>query len=127
MVSLSAPSGELSIGKSRVAQRLSAAVASRRTRLSLAVAVWAFALFGMAQPAAAQPAFVQVASQDPSAGSTVAVTYTVAQTAGDLNVVVIGWADSTSAVNSVTDSSHNVYLVAAGPTTSVSAWTPPNP
>jgi hypothetical protein len=80
--------------------------------------VWALALFGIAQPAAAQPAFVQVASQDPSAGSTVAVTYTVAQTAGDLNVVVIGWGDSTSAVNSVTDSKNNTYLVAAGPTSS---------
>jgi chitodextrinase len=45
--------------------------------------------------------------------SSVAVTYTGAQAAGDLNVIAIGWNDTTSTVSSVTDSSGNVYQVAA--------------
>ncbi len=61
---------------------------------------------------------VQSADQDPAAGNTVSVTYSAAQTAGDLNVVVIGWNDSTSSITSITDSHGNSYLVAAGPTTS---------
>jgi chitodextrinase len=60
---------------------------------------------------------VQSASQDPATGNTVSVTYGAAQLAGDLNVVVVGWNDSTSAVTSLTDSRNNTYLVAAGPTT----------
>jgi chitodextrinase len=60
---------------------------------------------------------VQSAAQDPAAGNTVSVTYAAAQTAGNLNVVVVGWNDSISSVASVTDSRNNTYLVAAGPTT----------
>ena len=48
--------------------------------------------------------------------TTVNVTYTAAQTAGDLNVVVVGWNDSTATVSSVTDSKGNVYSRAVGPT-----------
>ena len=44
------------------------------------------------------------------------VTYTAAQTAGNLNVIAVGWNDSTAVVNSVTDSSGNVYTRAVGPT-----------
>jgi fibronectin type 3 domain-containing protein len=51
-----------------------------------------------------------------SAQSSVAVTFTAAQTSGDLNVVVVGWNDSTAAVGTVTDSSGNVYAHAVGPT-----------
>ena len=51
------------------------------------------------------------------------VKYAAAQTAGDLNVVVVGWNDSTSSVNSITDTQNNTYLVAAGPTTSIGAGT----
>jgi IPT/TIG domain/Fibronectin type III domain len=51
----------------------------------------------------------------PSA-STVPVTFTAAQTAGDLNVAVVGWNDSTATVSSVTDSSGNIYALAVGPT-----------
>ena len=40
----------------------------------------------------------------------------VPQTAGDLNVVVVGWNDSTSVVNSVADSHGNNYTLAVGPT-----------
>ena len=52
--------------------------------------------------------------QSPS--TTVSVAYTGAQTAGDLNVVVVGWNDSTSLVNSVVDSNGNNYTLAVGPT-----------
>ncbi len=61
---------------------------------------------------------VQSADQDPASGNTVSVTYAAAQTAGDLNVVVVGWNDSSSSVTSIADSRGNSYLVAAGPTTS---------
>ena len=44
------------------------------------------------------------------------VIYTKAQTAGNLNVVVVGWNDSTAQISSVTDSKGNVYALAAGPT-----------
>ena len=44
------------------------------------------------------------------------MTYTAAQTAGNLNVVAVGWNDSTAVVNSVTDSKGNVYTRAVGPT-----------
>src|ERR1700719_1780961 len=61
--------------------------------------------------------FVQVNSAVPRhAQTSVSVTYTKAQTAGDLNVVVVGWNDSTAQVHSVTDSKRNVYTLAVGPT-----------
>ena len=44
------------------------------------------------------------------------VTYTAAQTAGDLNVVMVGWADTVATVTSVTDSVGNTYQLAVGPT-----------
>src|SRR6185369_11962585 len=48
--------------------------------------------------------------------TTVTVPYTGAQTAGDLNVVVVGWNDSIRTVASVTDSKGNTYAAAVGPT-----------
>jgi N,N-dimethylformamidase beta subunit-like protein/IPT/TIG domain-containing protein len=48
--------------------------------------------------------------------ATVTVTYAVAQTAGNLNIVVVGWNDSTAVVSSVTDMTGNVYTLAVGPT-----------
>ena len=46
--------------------------------------------------------FVQVASATPvNYSSPVSVTYPLAQTAGNLNVVVVGWNDTTSTVTSV--------------------------
>jgi glucose/arabinose dehydrogenase/chitodextrinase len=63
------------------------------------------------------PTFVQVASATPqSPQSSVATVFPNAQTAGNLNVVVVGWNDSTSVIASVADSAGNVYQVAA-PTT----------
>ena len=72
-----------------------------------------------AAPAAAQTGigFVQVAAAVPqSPQSAVAVTFTATQTAGNLNVVVIGWNDTTAQVQSVTDTRGNVYVRAVGPT-----------
>jgi hypothetical protein len=48
--------------------------------------------------------------------TTVPVTFTSAQVAGDLNVVVAGWNDSTAVVSAVTDSKGNTYTRAVGPT-----------
>jgi len=62
--------------------------------------------------------FVQVnyKTSNPSASS-VAVAYPAAQTAGNLNVVVVGWNDTASSVNSIVDSHGNTYTRAVGPTT----------
>jgi galactose oxidase-like protein/Big-like domain-containing protein/Kelch motif protein len=46
----------------------------------------------------------------------VTVTYTAAQAAGNLNVVVVGWGDSTSQISSVSDANGNTYRLAVGPT-----------
>jgi len=67
---------------------------------------------------ASGPTFVQVKSATPqTASGSVAVTYTLAQKAGNLNVVVVGWNDTTSTVSTVTDSLGNNYVLAIGPTT----------
>ena len=92
-------------------------------RAGLWIGLWALALFGVAAPVAAATPYVQGAYQDPASASTLSVKYAAAQAAGDLNVIVVGWNDSTSGVNSITDSNHNIYLVAAGPTTSPGAGT----
>lgn len=49
--------------------------------------------------------------------TSVTVPYSGKQTAGDLNVVVVGWNDTTATVNSVADNSGNLYIRAVGPTT----------
>jgi len=60
--------------------------------------------------------FVQVAAATPQTPMTsVSVTYPSAQTAGDLNVVVVGWNDTIASVKSVTDSHGNTYTLAVGP------------
>src|SRR5260370_36032495 len=69
------------------------------------------------QAPAATPAFVQgnfATPQTASAGS-VSVTFTAAQTAGDLNVVVVGWNDTQAAVSKVSDTAGNGYAVRVGP------------
>ena len=48
--------------------------------------------------------------------SSVTVTFTGAQVAGDLNVIAVGWNDSTATVSSVRDTEGNVYSLAVGPT-----------
>jgi len=65
----------------------------------------------------ATPAFIQVNSVTPqSSQQSVSATFTGAQAAGDSNVVVIGWNDTTSTITSVTDSHGNIYQVAAATT-----------
>ena len=61
--------------------------------------------------------FIQAAYATPqSPTSSVPVTFIGGQTFGNLNVVAVGWSDSTSTINSVTDSAGNVYTLAVGPT-----------
>jgi hypothetical protein len=61
--------------------------------------------------------FGQVAAATPQVPTqVVTVTYPGAQTAGDLNVVVVGWNDTTSTVQTVKDSAGNSYSLAIGPT-----------
>src|SRR5713101_4201791 len=63
--------------------------------------------------------FVQINETVPQTSqSSVSVTYTGAQTAGNTNVIAIGWNDNTSSVTSVTDTSGNAYTLAVGPTVS---------
>ena len=64
------------------------------------------------------PAYVQGASSPVTKAQTVTVTYPATQVAGDLNVVAIGWSDSTSQIRSVTDSQGNSYTLAVGPSVS---------
>ena len=51
-----------------------------------------------------------------SKNTSVSVAYSNAQTAGDLNVVAVGWGDTVSAISSVTDTEGNTYTRAVGPT-----------
>ncbi|HSX16948.1 MAG TPA: hypothetical protein VLH86_02500 [Patescibacteria group bacterium] len=62
------------------------------------------------------PAFVQVVAATPQSSPTsVAATY-AAQTAGNTNVVAIGWDSTTTTISSVVDTAGNTYQMAA-PTT----------
>jgi Domain of unknown function (DUF1929)/IPT/TIG domain len=49
--------------------------------------------------------------------SSIGATFALPQTAGDLNVVVVGWGDVTSLVSKVTDSLGNMYTQAGGTAT----------
>jgi uncharacterized protein YciI len=63
------------------------------------------------------PNYVQGNDAVPQTPQTkVTVTYTAAQIAGHLNVVIVGRSDATAQVSSVTDSKGNVYQLAVGPT-----------
>ena len=61
-------------------------------------------------------AFVQLNYATPqSSVSTVSAPFKATQSAGNLNVVVVGWNDTTSRVSSVTDTKGNAYQLAVGP------------
>jgi hypothetical protein len=63
---------------------------------------------------AATPAFVQIKmSSTISSVSTISATMNAVQTAGNLNVVIIGWATATGTINTVADASGNTYVLAA--------------
>ncbi len=73
---------------------------------------------------AASVTFVQLNYATPqSSVATVSVPFTGAQTAGNLNVVVVGWNDTTAQVSSVTDTHGNAYQLAVGPTAVAGAVT----
>jgi hypothetical protein len=60
-----------------------------------------------------QIAFSQVTSATPQTPTaSVAVRYAGAQVAGHLNIVVVGWRDTTTTVSSVADNASNVYTLA---------------
>jgi chitodextrinase len=78
-------------------------------------------LSGYSGTATATVAVALAASQANSAApqtttSSVAATFIGAQTAGDTNVVAIGWRTPTVNVQSITDTRGNVYVLAVGPT-----------
>jgi hypothetical protein len=74
-------------------------------------------VYGLNPPPATAISFIQVAAATPQSPTpTVSVAYSAPQIAGDLNIVVVGWNDTTSAVQSVTDSQGNTYQRAVGPT-----------
>jgi fibronectin type 3 domain-containing protein len=73
-------------------------------------------------PPAGTIGFVQVSSATPQGSQTsVSATYSSAQTAGDLNVVVIGWSNTVATVKTLTDVAGNTYALAAGPTQATGA------
>jgi rhamnogalacturonyl hydrolase YesR len=90
--------------------------ASRLAFLTLGLlACWLFPIVSFAAPTIT---YVQGNSATPQSSETsVTVTYTSAQAAGDLNVVAVGWNNSTATVSTVTDKSGNTYTRAVGPTT----------
>jgi hypothetical protein len=60
--------------------------------------------------------FVQVNYKTSISASSLVTPYPSVQTAGNLNIVVVGWNDTSSVVTSVTDSNRNTYALAIGPT-----------
>src|SRR6266567_4657478 len=85
--------------------------------LLFVIAVLAGWLYPASLVAAATLNYVQGNSAVPQTPqTTVNVTFTAAQAAGDLNVVVVGWNDTTATVSSVADKSGNAYTLAVGPT-----------
>ena len=66
---------------------------------------------------AGSPTYVQGNYAVPQTSqATVNVAYNTAQAAGDLNVVIVGWNDTTAQVSSVSDTKGNSYQLAVGPT-----------
>src|SRR5262249_32009032 len=64
-------------------------------------------------PPPPQPKFIQQNFACPqSPQSQVSVAYSLAQTAGNANILAIGWNDTTANLTNVSDSAGNVYRVA---------------
>src|SRR3954462_6616954 len=60
--------------------------------------------------------FVQVATATPQTNqTTVSTAFATNQTAGNLNVIGVGWDDGTTLLTSITDTRGNVYTLCAGP------------
>src|ERR1700720_2858904 len=90
----------------------------RKARSSNASFLAALASLLLASSALAlTPNFIQGNNAVPQTPqSKVTVSFSGAQSAGDLNVVVVGWGDASSQVSSVSDSKGNLYSLAVGPT-----------
>jgi chitodextrinase len=87
------------------------------SRLFVLLVMLACAALPLALSAAPAITYVQGNYSVPqSPVSSVAVKFSGIQSAGDLNVVVVGWNDSTATVTSVNDTSGNLYQPAVGPT-----------
>ncbi|MES1192309.1 MAG: RHS repeat domain-containing protein, partial [Steroidobacter sp.] len=69
------------------------------------------------------PTYVQGNSYGVSSGSSVSTTFTGAQTAGNINIVVLSWFSQTPHAVTITDSSGNVYSLAASPQSASSGGT----
>ena len=77
----------------------------------LVVISWSL-LLCVSQQAAAQMKYVQVNSAVPTSTATISATYNSAQTAGNMNVVAIGWDSSFITLKTLTDSKGNSYKLA---------------
>ncbi|HJT00257.1 MAG TPA: hypothetical protein VJ756_14295 [Terriglobales bacterium] len=78
-------------------------------------------VYGLNPPAPSGIAYVQGTSKSLAISSSqISDGYPFPQNAGDLNVVVVGWADTTSQIQSVTDSNGNSYSLAVPPKSSSS-------
>jgi len=84
---------------------------ARRVFLTLGLAIAASLCASTAQA----QTFVQVNSAIPDSATQLNVSYLNAQASGDLNVVIVGWNDSTAVAQSVTDTMGNTYVLATGP------------
>ncbi len=86
--------------------------------------VWATLLATMALGSCLHPANLHAAisyvqgnyAAPQNSLTTVSVTFSAAQLAGDLNVVAVGWSNSTATVSGISDTRGNVYVRAVGPT-----------
>ncbi len=96
----------------------------RKVGATLTRAVLVIAAAAAAHTASAAVSFIQGNSAVPQTPqTTVSATYRGAQTPGNLNVVAIGWYNTTAHVIAVTDAAGNTYTLAAGPTTQAEAGT----
>src|SRR5579864_2197483 len=84
---------------------------------AIVIVCTAFAIIPVSSSASSVPVkVVQLATATPQAHlSSLTVHYLYTQTAGNLNLVVVGWNDAAAAVRSVTDTSGNTYALAIGP------------
>ena len=51
-----------------------------------------------------------------ASNTSITCAYSTTQTVGDLNIVAIGWGDTTAVINAVTDTQGNMYTLVLGPT-----------
>jgi hypothetical protein len=86
-------------------------------RAQLSITIGSSITINYWQDIASLPALVQIKVNEPQSNtSSVAAAFTSNQTAGNTNVVIIGWTDATTNITSVADSAGNTYQVAAAVT-----------